>query len=116
MDPRIEQYARLIVERSIDVQPGWQVMVLSSPPARELVEEIVRLVARRGAYPIVRLSFGMEQLPLRALWAREAPEEMLAQAAPADQETWRQLDAWINVGAPENTRDGSDLPAERERL
>src|SRR5262245_13342896 len=115
-DPRIEHYARLIVERSIDVQPGWQVLVLSSPPARQLVEEIVRLIARRGAYPLVRLSFGMEQLPLRDLWAKEAPEELLGAAAPADVEAWRQADAWINVGAPENTRDGSDLPPEREAL
>jgi aminopeptidase len=115
-DPRIEQYAQLIVERSIDPKPGWQVLVLSSPPARPLVEEVVRLIARRGAYPLVRLSFAMEQLPLRALWASEAPEELLAEAAPADRETWRQADAWINIGAPENTRDGSDLSPGREAL
>jgi aminopeptidase len=115
-DPRIEQYARLIVERSIDPQAGWQVLVLSSPPARRLVEEVVRLIARRGAYPLVRLSFATEQLPLRSLWAREAPEELVGEAAPADRETWRQVDAWINIGAPENTRDGSDLSPERETL
>ena len=115
-DPRIEQYAQLIVERSIDPQPGWQVMVLSSPAARPLVEEVVRLIARRGAYALVRLSFGMEQLPLRAIWASEAPEELLSAAAPADREAWRQADAWINIGAPENTHDGSAVTPERETL
>src|SRR3954471_21347882 len=116
MDPCIEQYAKLIVERSVDPKPGWQVMVLSSPPARPLLEEVVRLIARRGAYAIVRLAFGMEQLPMRTLWATEAPVELLEEAAPADREVWKQVDAWVNIGAPENTRDGSDLSSEREAL
>jgi aminopeptidase len=115
-DPRVSEYARLIVERSIDAQPGWQVLVLSSPAARPLVEEVVRLLGRRGAYPLVRLSFAMEQIPFRNLWAQEAPLELLRAAAPADREAWRQADAWINIGAPENTRDGSDLSPEREAL
>jgi len=27
VDPRIEAYAKLLVERSLDVQPGWQVWI-----------------------------------------------------------------------------------------
>src|SRR3954468_13813466 len=30
-DPRVEEYGRLIVERSLDVQPGWQVVVRTTP-------------------------------------------------------------------------------------
>ena len=90
--------------------------MLSSPAARPLVEEVVRLLGRRGAYPLVRLSFAMEQVPFRNLWAQEAPLSLLEAAAPADREAWRQADAWINIGAPENTRDGSDLSPEREAL
>ena len=56
----------------------------------------------------------MEQVPFRDLWAQEAPERAAAAAAPADREAWRQADAWIIIGAPENTRDGSDLSPERE--
>jgi len=47
-DPRVEQYARLIVERSLDVRPGWQVLVRSTPLAKPLLSELVRLIARRG--------------------------------------------------------------------
>src|SRR5919204_6001096 len=108
MDPRIQEYARLLVERSIDPQPGWQVFVGSSPLARPLVEEVVRLLARRGAYPLVRLSYALEQLPFIQLWAEQAPEELVAKTAPADQHTWDTIDAWLYIGAPENTREGSD--------
>jgi aminopeptidase len=112
-DPRVQEYARLIVERSIDVQPRWQVMVISQPAARPLLEEVVRLVARRGAYPLVRFSYAMEQLPFRILWTEEAPLELLGAVAPADQYVWDTIDAWMLLGAPENAREGADLAPER---
>jgi aminopeptidase len=115
-DPRVQEYARLLVERSIDVQPGWQVMVISQPDARPLLEEVVRGIARRGAYPIVRFSYAMEQLPFRLLWAEEAPLELLDTPAPADKHVWDTVDAWMLLGAPENGREGADLPAERRDL
>ena len=112
-DPRVQEYARLLVERSIDVQPGWQVMVISQPAARPLLEEVLRLIARRGAYPLVRYSHVMEQLPFVTLFAEEAPMELLENPAPADQHVWDTIDAWMLLGAPENSREGADLPSER---
>jgi leucyl aminopeptidase (aminopeptidase T) len=63
-DPRIEQYANLLVERCIDAQPGWEVVVVGSTQARPLVEEVVRALGRRKAIPLVQLSFsGMDYWP-----------------------------------------------------
>ena len=112
-DPRAQDYARLLVERSIDVQPEWQVMVISQPAARPLLEEIVRLIGRRKAYPIVRFSYAMEQLPFSWTWAKEAPLELLETVAPVDQYAWDNADAWMLLGAPENPRTGADVPAEK---
>ena len=117
VDPRVEQYARLLVERSLDVQPGWQVMVVATPLARPLVEEVVRLIARRGAYPLVRLSWtDMEQVPFDSLWGSEAPVEMLETMAPSEARTREELDAWMLILAPENARAGLVLDAERRGL
>jgi leucyl aminopeptidase (aminopeptidase T) len=62
-DPRIEQYARLLVETCVDVQPGWQVVISSSSSGlgRPLVEEVTRQVARRGAYALLRSSLAADQ-------------------------------------------------------
>jgi aminopeptidase len=117
VDPRIQAYAKLLVERSLDVQPGWQVWINSSPLGRPLVEEVVRLIAQRGAYPLVRLGGApMEDVPFETLWALEAPEEALAEVAPADRNAWETMDAWMNIGAPENTAAGLELSPERRAL
>lgn len=109
-DPRLEQYARLLVETCVDVQPGWQVVVASPASAlgRPLAEEVTRQVARRGAHALQRSSLGPDRN-----WVREAPFELLATIAPLDARVLEEADALIVIDAPENTRDASSVPQER---
>jgi aminopeptidase len=109
-DPRIDEYARLLVERSIGVQPGWQVQVRATPLARPLVEALLEEIARRGAYPLLQLSFELIGGP----FAREAPLETLRVAAPLQRRIWEEADAFIAIWAPENSREGSELSEERK--
>jgi aminopeptidase len=114
LDPRVERYAELLLERSIGLQPDWQVMLVANVLARPLVEELVRQMGRKGAYPLVRLSWtDQEQVPFDSLWATEAPEEMLSVMAPSEARMREELDAWMIVWAAENTRAGSVLSGER---
>ena len=116
-DPRVAAYAKLLVGRSIDPEPGWQVMVLSTPLARPLVDEVQRELARRGAYCLLRLDFALERLPgVPYAWATEAPAELLAELAPIERHAVESIDARITIEAPENTRDGSELRGERHGL
>jgi aminopeptidase len=113
-DPRVSEYARLIVERSIDAQPGWQVVIVSNPPGRALVEEVVRLLGARGAYPLVQLTWGAEDMwPLEMVWAEDAPLETVAERPPLRVAIEDSTDAWIRIGAPENTREGAELGVEQ---
>jgi len=108
-DERLEAYARLLVERCVDVQPGWQVTVVSSPPARPLVDEVLRAIGRRGAYGLLRV-----ELPgLDEVWLKEAPLELVGKLAPIEAHALEQTDCRILIEAPENTRDGADVPTER---
>jgi aminopeptidase len=113
VDLRVQEYARLLIERCLDVQPRWQVEVISTIAARPLVEEVVRAIARRGAYPLVRLSTLYERRPFQHLWAEEAPEELLEELPSIEQFIDDEADAWLGIGAPENAVDGSDTPPER---
>jgi aminopeptidase len=111
-DPRNRQLAELLVDTCIGVQPGWQVVVVGSPPGRPLIEEVVKVIAERDAYPLLRLTFDDATITPRT-WIRAAPLARLAIPAPIEQHTIENADALISVLAPENTRDSADIPSER---
>jgi aminopeptidase len=116
-DERVAEYARLLVERCLDAQEGWQVLIKTSPIARPLVEEVVRALGRRGAYPIVRLSWAEENWPFAYTWAEEAADHVIARQPALEAAMGDQIDAWMNIGAPENVYEGADLdPAKRGAL
>ena len=108
-DSRIDDYARLLVGRSLGVQPGWQVSVRSTPLARPLVEAVSEEVARAGAYPIVQLVWEEIGGPFE----RVAPIELLEQPAPLQRRIWEECDAFITISASENTREGGELSEAR---
>jgi len=115
-DPRIESYADLLVERCIDVQPGWQVVVRATPVARPLVEAVVRRIARRGAYALQRIAWPVEQSRFGKDWIKEAPEEALDSIPAITLYEAENEDAAIVIFSAENTREGSDVdPARRAR-
>jgi aminopeptidase len=109
----VQQYARLLVERSLGVQPRWQVVVGAGVEARPLVEEVERQIARAGAWPILQLVFGSAG----GAWAREAPAELIAEPPPIAATIQSTGDAFLAIVAPTNTREASDLdPARRGAL
>ena len=109
-DPRIDEYARLLVDRSVGVQPGWQVSVRGNHLARPLLEAVLEQVARKGAYPILQVAFEQIGGP----FAREAPLEVLRVTAPLQKRIWEEVDAIISIWSPEDAREGSDLSEERQ--
>ncbi|HEY6961824.1 MAG TPA: aminopeptidase [Gaiellaceae bacterium] len=109
-DPRVDEYAALLVDRSIGVRPGWQVGVRGNHLARPMLEALIEHVARRGAHALLQLTFEQFGGP----FAREAPLELLREPAPIMQHMWRELDAVITIYSPEDAHEGSDLPEERQ--
>src|SRR5207249_3173868 len=107
----IDEYARLLVERSVGVQPGWEVLIRSTPLARPLIEAVCERIARLGAYPLLQLAWE----PTSGPFAREAPLEVLRVPPPTMTFLWKNCDACIMISAPENTREGADLSEERRQ-
>jgi aminopeptidase len=101
----ISRYAELLVDYSIGVQPGWQVLVATTTEAEPLARELSRLLGERGAYALPRISFGA-RWPVDADWLCAAPSEL--GVAPAEQALYDAVDAVIVVTAP---RLGGPAPA-----
>jgi aminopeptidase len=102
-DPRVTAYAELLVDRSLGVQPGWQVLVATTTEARPLAQELSRLLAERGAWALPRISFGAP-VPGDLDWAEAAPAELRTELPPLERELLERIDASIFVLAPEAER------------
>jgi aminopeptidase len=107
-DPRIEAYARLLVD-CIRPESGWQVLVRSQPPGRPLVEEVCRELGRRSVRALVRLAFDS----FGSVFVREAPLELLGTPSEIERHEIETANSYVAIVAPENTREGADVPAER---
>ena len=114
VDPRVEAYAKLLVERCLDVQPGWEVLIRSTPLARPLLEELERQIGRRGAYAIMRINWSL--WPSDYGWATSAPHDLVGELPDIDRYACDRMDARVTLDAPENTREEADLPADRLAL
>ncbi len=114
LDPRVAEYAELLVERCLGVQAGQQVLIRTQPAARPLVEQIIRLIARRGAHPLLRMNWTL--FPADEVWAAEAPLELVGEIAPIDLHASDHMDARITIEAPDNTRGVAEIPADRRAL
>jgi aminopeptidase len=97
---RVEAYADLLLDWSLGVQPGWQVLVATTAEARPLAEALSRGLARRGAWAIPRVHFG-GLYPLDVAWT-EAAGGRADGFAPLERELVDGVDGVIVVLAPED--------------
>jgi len=115
-DPRVRELAELLVDRCLDVQPGWQVSVRATPLARPLVREVARALGRRGAYYLPRINWGPERFRPDLDWALEAPLELLGELPSIEAHQVANEDARLTIRAPEDVHAGSELDPERRKL
>jgi aminopeptidase len=115
-DTRVRDLAELVVNRCLDVQPGWQVSVRATPLARPLVSEVARAIARRGAYYLPRINWGPDRFRVDLDWALEAQLELLGELPPIERYAVEHEDARLTVRSPEDVHAGAELDPERRRL
>lgn len=108
---RERQLAELLVDTCVGVQPGWQVLVLGTPLARPLLEQLFRLLGERDAYALSRLTLDSFLAP-RA-WVLSASLDRIGQPSTVEAYSLAHCDAVIAIDAPENTRAASAIDAER---
>ncbi|MDA8346328.1 MAG: aminopeptidase [Thermaerobacter sp.] len=109
MDSRVSRLAEIVVDHATAIRPGDQVLVQGPPHAQPLFEEIVRLVARRGAVPIPL----MTTESLQRIFLQEASLETLSKPSRIQVAAFEQADVLINILSPENTRELSLVAPER---
>ena len=80
-DQRLAEYAEILVDRCLTIEPGHQVIVSGSPLAAPLLKEIARQIAHKDAYALMRISIdGGPMTPIE--WSSDASLERIAELPP----------------------------------
>lgn len=99
-DPRVEKMAHVLVDYSLAVKPGEQMLVQAMPEAEPLVLAVYRCALEHGAFVDVRI--GLQALA--ETYLRTASDEQLRHVSPVDELVTEQYDVFLRIGAEANTR------------
>lgn len=104
--PLLERYAQLLVGYCTDVRSGENVLLNLESPALPLARPLVREVLKAGGIPHLRISYPELAADILEL----AQDSFLDSEAGLERAEIEQVDAWIRVAAPSNTRglEGAD--------
>ena len=112
VDPRIDRLAEVLVNYSIQVEPGQLVAIQGPPVAASLLRAVHRevLLAGGNPMPLVSLPGFDEQL------FNIGSDDQLQYITPVQRVVSEEIDASISVLAEENTRRLSGVDPARQRL
>lgn len=99
-DPRVKKLAQVLVNYSLEIQPGWKFAIFSNPLAEDLNLAVYEEALKAGANP---------ELFLRAPQAEEvllktASDTQLEWISPVMKMVMETYDARLSISAEENTR------------
>lgn len=109
-DLRVERLAHLLVDYSVDVQPGDRVAILAAPVATPLILAVYERVLKRGGFPDLGLTLpGLEEI-----FFRQASAEQLADISPVRKLFFEEYDGLISIRSETNTRELSGVDPVRQ--
>ncbi len=112
MDIRVQRLAHLLVDYSVNIEPGERVAILSSPAASDLVLPVYERVLERGGHPFLSID-----LPgTNETFYRVASEEQLKFISPIERMIFEEYEALISIRAATNTRELNDTDPAKQTL
>ena len=110
-DPRVERLAEILLDYSVAIQPGENLLIELSGAGVPLAEALIRESYRRDARPFVQVR---EPRLQRAL-LKEIQEAQLKQWAEFEQVQMRSMQAYIGIRGTENSFEQEDVSTQRHR-
>jgi aminopeptidase len=112
-DPRTETVARILVDYSVDIQPGEFVQIRGAPEGGPLILAVYQRVLERGGHPWMRL--GLDDAA--EILFKYASDEQLDFVPGVDRQLIEEIDVNIGIWTETNTKALTNTdPARQARL
>jgi aminopeptidase len=109
-DPRIDKLARVLVNYSLELQPGEDFLINTGPLALELTLAVYKEALLAGANPLVLTSTpGVQEI-----FFKYASDEQIDYVSPAVKFVYENFAANLQIGADYNTRALSGIAVEKQ--
>ena len=111
-DARLDTLSRILVDYSLDVQPGQLVTVSGSPLAAPLIRPVYRRILERGGYPLLQIA-----LPgISEIFYGQANDEQLNFIRPDERIMPEMADAALSILSDANTKALSGVDPTRQQM
>ena len=110
MDRRVTELANILVDYSCKVRKGDKVLIAGGVPARPLINECYKKIIQKGAYPSIRINFP----ETNKILFDNGSDDQIGYKDPVKKFQYEDLDAIINISAPENVKIFSNVPPEKQ--
>ena len=111
-DPRLDRLAQVLVEYSVEAQPGQLVALQGDPIAMPMIEAIYARLIKAGAH--VRVSCVPEKM--QEIFFAHAADEQLGYVSPLTLHDVETIDAHIGVWGGGNTKALSNVDPKKQQL
>jgi len=111
-DPRVKKLADVLVNYSTKIQPGEWVHINAGLEALPLAKEVAAAVVVAGGH----FTVNMNTLDFREILLKQGNDDQLEWASPLQLEMIKNVDSFIYINAPENTRSLSEVNPARQQL
>lgn len=108
-DPRHTKLAKVLINFSLNVEPGDRLLITSTPLAAPLVREAYREAVRAGAHVRTHINLG----GLSEVLLKEGTEEQLQYLSPLRMQEIEHYNRTLNIMAEENTKALSGVDPKR---
>jgi aminopeptidase len=112
MDPRIKKMASILVNHSIKIKKGDIIAINCNPNAKELVNEVAKLIILKGAMP--KINSGIDGFA--HTYFKYASNELLSKRPNLAIYEANAIQGTISIGSEYNTKELSSIPAEKIAL
>lgn len=112
VDPRVDRMAKVLIDYSLGVQPGWLVTITGTPAALPLIQAAYRHALEVGANSTVL----MEVPGTQELLLRKGTDDQLAFVNPYQMHMVQHADAILRILSEQNTRSLSNIDPARLAL
>src|SRR6056297_1049413 len=111
-DAKLTKYADVIVNYSLDVKKGEEVLIRAETVSEELVKEIYKHVLKKGAHPLILTSFSEQE----ELFYQYAEEQQLNYKSPYLKYITKNVDAMVRILGTNNTKNLAGVDPEKIKL